>query len=130
MNPLKKFTINTVSKKLNEINFKVLLSHQKPLAQASLRVPNLFLLSNFAKRTMLKAPQLAHHLGICKKLFLTPASNGLLTTGSRRVISEYSHVMLGWFSPWVRHSPHYEVHISITVDIGYRRSKPHIQIFS
>jgi hypothetical protein len=40
VNPLKKFTINNVCKKLNEINFKVSLSHQKPF-------PNLFLLSHY-----------------------------------------------------------------------------------
>jgi len=40
VNPLKKFTINNVCKKLNEINFKVSLSHQKPF-------PNLALLSNY-----------------------------------------------------------------------------------
>jgi len=40
VNPLKKFTINNVCKKLNEINFKVSLSHQKPF-------PNLALLSHY-----------------------------------------------------------------------------------
>ena len=40
MNPFKKFTIANVSKKLNEINFKISLSHQKPF-------PNLNLLSNY-----------------------------------------------------------------------------------
>jgi hypothetical protein len=40
VNPLKKFTISNVSKKLNEINFKISLSHQKPF-------PNLNLLSNY-----------------------------------------------------------------------------------
>ena len=40
MNPLKKFTINNVCKKLNKINFKVSLSHQKPF-------PNLALLSHY-----------------------------------------------------------------------------------
>ncbi len=40
VNPFKKFTINHVSKKLNEINFKISLSHQKPF-------PNLNLLSSY-----------------------------------------------------------------------------------
>jgi hypothetical protein len=40
VNPLRKFTINNVSKKLNEINFKISLSYQKPF-------PNLFLLSTY-----------------------------------------------------------------------------------
>lgn len=40
VNPFKKFTINNISKKLNEINFKVSLSHQKPF-------PNLSLLSHY-----------------------------------------------------------------------------------
>ncbi len=40
MNPLKKFTINNVCKKLNKINFKISLSHQKPF-------PNLSLLSHY-----------------------------------------------------------------------------------
>ncbi len=40
MNPFKKFTIANVSKKLNEINFKISLSHQKPF-------PNLNFLSNY-----------------------------------------------------------------------------------
>ena len=40
MNPFKKFTISNVSKKLNEINFKISLSHQKPF-------PNLNFLSNY-----------------------------------------------------------------------------------
>ena len=40
VNPFKKFTIANVSKKLNEINFKISLSHQKPF-------PNLNLLSNY-----------------------------------------------------------------------------------
>lgn len=40
MNSLKKFTISSISKKLNEINFKVSLSHQKPF-------PNLCLLSRY-----------------------------------------------------------------------------------
>jgi hypothetical protein len=45
VNPLKKFTVNHISKKLNKINFKISLSHQKPF-------PNLSLLShyNFKKR--------------------------------------------------------------------------------
>jgi len=40
VNPFKKFTISHVSKKLNEINFKISLSHQKPF-------PNLNFLSNY-----------------------------------------------------------------------------------
>ena len=40
VNPFKKFTISNVSKKLNEINFKISLSHQKPF-------PNLSLLSQY-----------------------------------------------------------------------------------
>jgi hypothetical protein len=40
VNPLRKFTINNISKKLNKINFKISLSHQKLF-------PNLFLLSNY-----------------------------------------------------------------------------------
>ena len=40
MNPFKKFTIANVSKKLNEINFKISLSNQKPF-------PNLNFLSNY-----------------------------------------------------------------------------------
>jgi len=40
VNPFKKFTISNVSKKLNEINLKISLSHQKPF-------PNLNFLSNY-----------------------------------------------------------------------------------
>jgi hypothetical protein len=40
VNPLEKFTINNICKKLNKINFKVSLSHQKPF-------PNLALLSHY-----------------------------------------------------------------------------------
>ena len=40
MNPLKKFTISNVSRKLNQINFKISLSHKKPF-------PNLSLLSHY-----------------------------------------------------------------------------------
>jgi hypothetical protein len=40
VNPFKKFTIANVSKKLNEINFKISLSHQKSF-------PNLNFLSNY-----------------------------------------------------------------------------------
>jgi hypothetical protein len=40
VNPLTKFTINTISKKLNKINTNISLSHQKPF-------PKLFLLSNY-----------------------------------------------------------------------------------
>ena len=36
VNPFKKFTINNVSKNLNNINFKVSLSHQKPFPNTSL----------------------------------------------------------------------------------------------
>ena len=36
VNPFGKFTINNVSKKLNKINFKVSLSHQKPFPNTSL----------------------------------------------------------------------------------------------
>ncbi|EFK05570.1 conserved hypothetical protein [delta proteobacterium NaphS2] len=41
MNPLEKFTIDSVTRKLNEINSKISLSHQKPF-------PNLRLLSHYA----------------------------------------------------------------------------------
>jgi len=41
VNPLKKFTIDSVTRKLNEINPKISLSHQKPF-------PNLNLLSHYA----------------------------------------------------------------------------------
>jgi hypothetical protein len=40
VNPFKKFTVSHVSKKLNEINFKISLLHQKPF-------PNLNFLSNY-----------------------------------------------------------------------------------
>jgi len=40
VNPFKKFTISNISKKLNEINSKISLSHQKPF-------PNLNFLSNY-----------------------------------------------------------------------------------
>ena len=40
MNPFKKFTISNISKRLNKINAKISLSHQKPF-------PNLFLLSTY-----------------------------------------------------------------------------------
>ena len=40
MNPLKKFTISNVSRKLNQINLKISLSHKKPF-------PNLSLLSHY-----------------------------------------------------------------------------------
>jgi hypothetical protein len=40
VNPFKKFTLANVSKKLNEINFKISLSHKKPF-------PNLSLLSQY-----------------------------------------------------------------------------------
>jgi hypothetical protein len=40
VNPLEKFTINNICKKLNKINFKVSLSHHKPF-------PNLALLSHY-----------------------------------------------------------------------------------
>lgn len=36
VNPLNKFTINNVSKKLNKINFKISLSHHNPFPQTSL----------------------------------------------------------------------------------------------
>ena len=36
VNRFKKFTVNNVSKKLNKINFKVSLSHQKPFPNTSL----------------------------------------------------------------------------------------------
>jgi hypothetical protein len=36
VNPLKKFTIANISKKLNKINFKISLSHQNPFPQTSL----------------------------------------------------------------------------------------------
>jgi len=40
VNPFSKFTINHISRKLNEINVKISLSHQKPF-------PNLNLLSSY-----------------------------------------------------------------------------------
>lgn len=36
VNPLKKFTVNNISKKLNEINLKISLSHQKPFPKSNL----------------------------------------------------------------------------------------------
>jgi len=36
VNPFKKFTINSISKKLNKINFKVSLSHSNPFPKTSL----------------------------------------------------------------------------------------------
>jgi len=40
VNPFEKFTINNISKKINKINTKISLSHQKPF-------PNTSLLSNY-----------------------------------------------------------------------------------
>ncbi|MCW9065305.1 MAG: hypothetical protein OQJ78_03340, partial [Ignavibacteriaceae bacterium] len=64
MNPFKKFTINNVSRKLNEINVKISLSHQKFF-------PNLFLLSNY-------------HF---KKRFVKIYSNGDIKGGYCRMIT-------------------------------------------
>ena len=36
VNPLEKFTINSISKKINKINTKISLSHQKPFPNTSL----------------------------------------------------------------------------------------------
>ena len=63
VNPLKKFTINTVSKKLNEINIKISLSHQKPF-------PNLTLLSHYQ----------------FKKQFIKILPNGYIQGGMCRMI--------------------------------------------
>jgi len=61
---LKKFTISNVSKKLNEINFKISLSHQKLF-------PNLHLLSNYR----------------FKKRFVKIFSNGDIQGGYCRIIT-------------------------------------------
>ncbi len=64
MNPLHKFTINIISKRLNKININISLSHQKPF-------PNLFLLSNY-------------HF---KKRFVKIYSNGDIKGGYCRMIT-------------------------------------------
>jgi hypothetical protein len=63
VNPLKKFTINNISRKLNEINVKISLSHQKPF-------PNLNLLSNyrFKKRFVKIFPNGDIKGGMCRML--------------------------------------------------------------
>jgi hypothetical protein len=63
VNPFKKFTINNVSKKLNEINPKISLSHQKPF-------PNLSLLSQyqFKKRFVKISPNGAIQGGYAKMI--------------------------------------------------------------
>jgi hypothetical protein len=64
VNPFKKFTISNVSKKLNEINFKISLSHQKPF-------PNLNFLSNYR----------------FKKRFVKIFSNGDIQGGYTKMIT-------------------------------------------
>jgi len=64
VNPFQKFTINNVSKKLNKINFKISLSHQKPF-------PNLSLLSHY-------------HF---KKRFVKVFPNGAIQGGYARMIT-------------------------------------------
>jgi len=64
VNPLHKFTINIISKRLNKININISLSHQKPF-------PNLFLLSNY-------------HF---KKRFVKICSNGDIKGGYCRMIT-------------------------------------------
>ena len=64
VNPFKKFTINNVSRKLNKINIKISLSHQKPF-------PNLNLLSNYR----------------FKKRFVKIYSNGDIKGGMCRMIT-------------------------------------------
>jgi len=64
VNPLKKFTINNISRKLSEINFKISLFHQKPF-------PNLFLLSTYR----------------FKKRFVKIYSNGDIKGGYCRIIT-------------------------------------------
>jgi hypothetical protein len=64
VNPFQKFTINNVSKKLNKINFKISLSHQKPF-------PKLSLLSHY-------------HF---KKRFVKVFPNGTIQEGYARMIT-------------------------------------------
>jgi len=64
VNPLRKFTINRIAKKLNKINLKISLSHQKPF-------PTLVLLSNY-------------HF---KKRFVKIRSNGDIKGGYCRMIT-------------------------------------------
>ncbi|RLB60395.1 MAG: hypothetical protein DRG80_05395, partial [Deltaproteobacteria bacterium] len=64
MNPLRKFTIDNVSKKLNKININISTSHQKPF-------PALFLLSNYR----------------FKKHFVKIYSNGDIKGGYCRMIT-------------------------------------------
>lgn len=64
VNPLKKFTVNNISKKLNEINPKISLSHQKPF-------PKRNLLSNYR----------------FKKRFVKIYSNGDIKGGLVRMIT-------------------------------------------
>lgn len=71
VNHLEKFTISNISKKLNKINLKVSLSHRKPLAQASLRVPNVSLLSHYR----------------FKKRFVKIFPNGSIQGGYARMIT-------------------------------------------
>jgi hypothetical protein len=63
VNPFKKFTINNVSRKLNEINLKISLPHQKPF-------PNLSLLSRyqFKKRFVKIFPNGAVQGGYCRMI--------------------------------------------------------------
>ena len=63
MNPFSKFTINHISRKLNEINVKISLSHQKPF-------PNLNLLSSyrFKKRFVKILPNGDIHGGMAKMI--------------------------------------------------------------
>ena len=63
VNPLRKFTINNVSKKLNEINVKISLLHQRPF-------PNLFLLSTyrFKKRFVKILPNGDIQGGYCRMI--------------------------------------------------------------
>jgi hypothetical protein len=64
VNPLKKFTINNISEKLNKININISISHQKPF-------PALFLLSNYR----------------FKKRFVKIYSNGDIKGGYCRMIT-------------------------------------------
>lgn len=64
MNPFKKFTVNNISRKLNEINVNISLFHQKPF-------PNLFLLSTYR----------------FKKRFVKIYSNGDIKGGYCRIIT-------------------------------------------
>jgi hypothetical protein len=64
VNPFKKFTVNNISRKLNEINVNISLFHQKPF-------PNLFLLSTYR----------------FKKRFVKIYSNGDIKGGYCRIIT-------------------------------------------